>query len=155
MSTATRNVASLTISELETESTRLGSLLGQQESNIADTRAQLATVRAELDKRRRGAVEPRLSDHAIIRFLERSMGIDIDQVRARILNDKVRAAIKSGASAVTVDGTRLKVSDNVIVTVLDTPAKHFKPLPRSKAEPEPSIKDGLADYFDEYAKEVV
>ena len=46
MSAATRNVASLTISDLESESVRLVSLLGQQESNLAATRAQLATVRA-------------------------------------------------------------------------------------------------------------
>ena len=125
MTTATRNVASLTITELETESVRLVSLLGQQESNLADTRAQLATVRAELDKRRRGAVESRLSDHALIRFLERSMGIDMAALKARILNDTVKTAIKAGATAVTVDGVRLKVQDNVIVTVLDTPAKNL------------------------------
>lgn len=156
MTAAMRNVASLTIQELEAESIRLVSLLGQQESSLADTRAQLSTVRAELDKRRRPAVEPRLSDHAIIRFLERSMGIDIDQLRARILSDTVKTAIKAGASAVTVDGIRMRVVDNTIVTVLETPAKHFKALPRAKRDDERSVvEEGLAEYFDQYAREVV
>ena len=73
------------------------------------------------------------------------MGIDMDQIKAHILSDSARQAIKVGATAIVVDGIRLRVVDNVIVSVLDSRAKHFKAVPRPKAAREPSVEEGLAE----------
>lgn len=142
-----KNLAGFTISELEMESSRLQLLLGQHETTIADARAQIAAVRVELDRRRRGAAEPRISDHAILRFIERSMGIDVASIKKRLLSDAVKDAIRSGASAVVVDGVRLRVADNVIVTVIEPPAA--KKMPKRSKDEAPSVAGGLADYYEQ------
>lgn len=152
-----RNAADMTMSELDAEAMRLDSLLSQQAASIDETRRQLAIVRAELDRRSRGAAEPRISDHAVLRFMERGMGFDIDALRRRLLNDTVKAAMKAGAKTVTVEGVRLVVQGNVITTVLDVPAKKFRPAPRTR-DPETEqamIQAGLAEHFEELAEAVV
>jgi hypothetical protein len=62
--------------------------------------------------------EPSVSDHALLRFIGRVLGVDLDALRARILTPTVAAAIKAGARAVTVEGTRFVVKGGVIVTIL-------------------------------------
>ncbi len=144
-------LSSATITELQAESSRLQSLMAQLETNLADARASLGSVRAELEKRLRPAPEPRISDHAILRFLERAMGIDVASIKKRLLSDDVREAIKAGASAVIVDGVRLKVQDNTIVTVMDNSPRPPKRLLDRAREPDdgPSIEDGLLEYYEE------
>lgn len=64
---------------------------------------------------------PHVSEHAIIRWLERVKGVDLDAIRAEILSPLVRAAIKAGASSVIIDGHRCPVAqDGTITTVLDS-----------------------------------
>lgn len=154
---ANRQVSQLTISELDAEIVRYDSLLKQQEAAVANLRNQLGLLRSELDRRARGALEPRLSDHALIRFMERAMGYDIEAIKARILTSERKAAIKAGATSIAVDGVRLKVQDNVIVTVLDqSPEKRFaRKIKSDRAEDGPSLQEGLAEYFDDFANEVV
>ncbi len=64
-------------------------------------------------------VDIRLSDHALLRYLERVWGIDMDTVREEILTPQVVDAIRAGASSVRVNGAMLVVEDRVIVTALD------------------------------------
>jgi hypothetical protein len=155
---ANRQVSQFTISELDAEITRYDSLLKQQEATTATIRNQLNLLRSELDRRARGALEPRLSDHALIRFMERALGFDVEAIKGRILTPERKAAIRAGATSISVDGVRLKVQDNVIVTVLDqSPEKRFARKIKSgkEAEDGPSLQEGLADYFEDYAQEVM
>jgi hypothetical protein len=69
---------------------------------------------------------PGISDHALLRFIERILGIDVDALRGRILTQGVVAAIKAGASAVEVEGVKFVVKRGVIVTTL-APGQKFKP----------------------------
>lgn len=61
---------------------------------------------------------PRVSDHAVLRFLERVRGLDVEAVRAEILTPEIAMAIKAGAVAVTIKGLRFPVKEGCIVTVL-------------------------------------
>lgn len=61
---------------------------------------------------------PRVSDHAIFRYLQRKYGVDFDAIRDEILTDKVKEAIRLGASAITVDGYKYVISEGCITTIL-------------------------------------
>lgn len=113
-----KNVSAMTVTELQAESARCESALGEAEQIAADLRARLGEVRSELARRLRPAAEPKISDHAMLRYVERVMGIDVDALRAEIMSDSVKAALRSGASGVTVNGVKMVAKDGVIVTVL-------------------------------------
>lgn len=63
--------------------------------------------------------EPIVSDHALIRYLERVKGVNTDAIKAEMLSPTVRAAINVGAHAVKLGcGARLMIKGSTIVTVL-------------------------------------
>ncbi|MCO4053423.1 MAG: hypothetical protein HEQ16_05110 [Bosea sp.] len=66
----------------------------------------------------------RISDHALVRFLERAGGLDIDAVRAAMAEGLGRAAgmaeeMRAGRYTIVVDGLRYVVERGTLVTVLD------------------------------------
>jgi len=50
-----------------------------------------------------------VSDHAVLRYLERVYGVDITRLRSRILKD-TELAREHAAEAITCDGTRYVLS---------------------------------------------
>lgn len=65
---------------------------------------------------------PAISDHAILRFLERGGGLDIDQLRGAISAALARAhgaarSISQGNYTVKVDGIVFVVCEDTVVTV--------------------------------------
>jgi hypothetical protein len=64
-------------------------------------------------------VFPIVSNHALLRFLERVDGVDVEGARARIMTPSVIAAIKAGAVRITVEGVRFVIKNGVIVTAWD------------------------------------
>lgn len=60
-----------------------------------------------------------VTDHALIRYLERGIGADMAGLRKRIKR-RVQRAVKHGANAVTIDGVRFVLVDGNVVTVTET-----------------------------------
>lgn len=117
------DLSKMTVAGLQAESDRCESAIGEAERIIADLKARLAEVRAEIARRMRPSPEPRISDHALLRYMERVMGVDVDAVRSEILNEKIKAALKMGATAVTVNGVKMIAKEGTIVTVLSEEMK--------------------------------
>jgi hypothetical protein len=108
-----------TIIELQRDSARLQSAIGETEMRLADLKAGLVLVCQELAKRLKPASEPKVSDHALLRYIERIMEIDIEAIRASILTDAVKGALNAGATGVTVNGVKfVSNGERVLVTVL-------------------------------------
>lgn len=63
---------------------------------------------------------PSVSDHAVLRYLERIMGVDVEAIRAGLLTNDVKAAIRAGATSVTIEGVKFRVVGSKIVTVVET-----------------------------------
>lgn len=63
---------------------------------------------------------PAVSDHALIRYLERVHGIDMDACRDAILTPDAVSAIKAGAHTIKVNGIKFAVRNGVVTTVLVT-----------------------------------
>jgi len=56
-----------------------------------------------------------VTDHAVLRYLERVKGVDIDAVRVE-LGHIVDKAIEAGAGAAVIDGVKYILNDKTIVT---------------------------------------
>jgi len=64
--------------------------------------------------------ETQITDHALLRYLERMLGFDIEALKRELLTDEVRRAIKAGARRVHIKGVTFVVSENRIVTIYET-----------------------------------
>lgn len=73
--------------------------------------APIATILAPEAK-----VEPRISDHAVIRYLERRFDFDFNAIRNSLLTNAVKMAINMGAQAVKVDGGKFMIRDHTVTT---------------------------------------
>jgi recombination DNA repair RAD52 pathway protein len=67
----------------------------------------------------------RVSDHAIVRYLERVKGLDIEAIKKEILPDALsRAAKKMGNGFYPVNGThKVRIKNQVVITVLNPKMK--------------------------------
>jgi hypothetical protein len=80
--------------------------------------------------RDREAPPPVVTDHALLRYLERVIGLDVQAHRAEVAR-LVGQAVAKGASALVHEGFRYKISDFRVTTVI--PVKDDRP---------PAIRDG-------------
>lgn len=76
-------------------------------------------VALDLHQVRRSAT---VTDHALVRYLERVRGFDMAGLRRELLTDGVLQAMAMGASSVHAAGFKLIVANFSIVTVLDADA---------------------------------
>ena len=75
-----------------------------------------------------------VSDHAVVRYLERVEGMDIDALRA-VIGRKAEKALELGAEGAISDGFVYKLKGGVVTTVapLNRPDKRFARRPRTGA----------------------
>lgn len=59
-----------------------------------------------------------LTDHALLRYIERKYNIDIDKMRDEIMQPNVISAIKCGAKSIETDGIKFVFDKRTIVTAL-------------------------------------
>lgn len=58
----------------------------------------------------------RVTDHAVLRYLERAHGLDVEAVRKHLAG-RAMTGIQLGASAVIIEGVKLVLKDSVLITV--------------------------------------
>jgi hypothetical protein len=63
--------------------------------------------------------QARVTDHALVRYMERVIGLPVEQIRAEMLTDTVLQAMSMNASSVSGDGFKLVIDNFSIVTTLD------------------------------------
>lgn len=102
-------------------------------------------------------IVPHLTLHALLRYLERAWGVDVEAAKKEILTDTVISGIRAGAKVVTLwrQGRpyRMPVVDGRITTVLDNSVRPRKMLtPRGAAKPE---RDELREILREWAEEAM
>lgn len=145
---ATRN-------ELHAERSDLEVKLGKVEAEVAGIKAEMAArlsgfegeaqkIRARLGQvageiARREAADsmvPTISDHALLRYIERVCGVDIEAMKAELLTDTVVLAIKSGATAVkSPDGTMV-IKGSTVVTFKEHESRRNNNTRNSRAAAE-------------------
>jgi hypothetical protein len=97
---------------------------------VQQHRSSLGEVEAEIWRREaRDAIVPSISDHALLRYIERVHGVDVDALKADLLTDQLVTAIKAGASGLkTAEGTFV-IKGAVVVTFL---AADMRPKRKTK-----------------------
>lgn len=127
-----------TRAELEAERLDLQSKLGSIEADIAGVKAEMAArlggvegeaqrlrsrlgqINSEIAAREaRDAMVPTISDHALLRYIERVCGVNVEDLKAELLTDAVVLAIKQGASAVKSPVGTMVIKGSTVVTFLD------------------------------------
>jgi len=62
--------------------------------------------------------EPIVSEHAILRYIERIMGVDVDRIKTTILSPKIVEYINTFRSGTfPCDGFKVVVKDRCVVTI--------------------------------------
>jgi predicted nuclease with TOPRIM domain len=132
------------ISEHQREMTAL-------QGEVAQMEATRRSLLAEVERRSRPAEDVHITDHALLRYVERVFGIDVDAVRRQILTDGIAKCIELGASTITVNGIQFRVKDRSIVTVIGsdqkTHRKKSKAHHRGRRPGRDDINPHLADYY--------
>lgn len=91
--------------------------LREQTSNIDRTKNALNAELAEVKLRLRVLTEaPSVSDHAVIRYLERKHGFCFEDIRSEMLTDTVVAAMRSGVESVKALGGTMVIKGMKVVT---------------------------------------
>jgi len=142
----------LSVSELKAQRVDLNAKLERINSQIQELKISAHTLSqevvrldSEVARRIRVEPEPRLSDHALLRYIERVYNIDIEVIKAKIMTPTVIQAIKNGATAITVEGARFKIADNTVITVLNT--SEAPRLKTGKGNTNDELKEGLGEYY--------
>lgn len=59
-----------------------------------------------------------VTDHAVLRWLERHAHVDVEGIRRQIY-EEAREALSAGASTLTINGTEYRMTGGVVVTLID------------------------------------
>lgn len=90
----------------------------QKKSNELKQQINLINIDInELKNREDGKVV--VSEHAMLRYIERVLGIDLDELNKKIINETDAKQISSlGNCTYSKDGFKLKVKNNKVITIL-------------------------------------
>lgn len=89
--------------------------LSSIDREMNEHRAELEALKGQIEQLR---AKPRVSDHAVIRYLERKYGFSFEAVREGLLTPAVLAAMDMGAEGVKVDGGSLKIRGRTVTTFI-------------------------------------
>lgn len=90
------------------EVSRLQSIIAKNENKIEKMKELIAHPKDDY----------KVSDHAVVRFLERKYGFTFDSVREEMLSPTVKLAMEMGCNSVKVDGGNIKIKDKTITTYI-------------------------------------
>lgn len=92
----------------------------EDEQERSAIKQQLEQTHNDLRKLHSPDGEPVVSEHAIIRWLERVKGIDLNQIRAEILEGRSSQIRQLGSCNFKLpNGMKMVVRGHVVVTILD------------------------------------
>lgn len=83
------------------------------QSNLSKAQNRLTELTAMLNTDASG---PTVSDHAVLRYLERKLDLDIKGIRDEILTPLAIGAIRAGATSIKSGGMEFRVRNKTITT---------------------------------------
>ena len=77
------------------------------------------SIQAKITQIKSKDVDLKVSDHAIVRYLERIERLDIQAIRDKLVTNKLRefVATVGGNGTFPIDGGRVVIKDSTIITV--------------------------------------
>jgi hypothetical protein len=92
--------------------------LNRSTKEFGDAEKRRALIERKIRELTEVAKEPIVSEHALLRYIERFMGVDLESVRRAILTENAVKMIKFAKNGkINSDGRRLIVKNGTVVTV--------------------------------------
>jgi predicted RNase H-like nuclease (RuvC/YqgF family) len=90
------------------------------EDKIKRERETVSRLQREIDRLKRRTEKLVVSEHAILRYVERVMGLDLEEIKKKILPSDLEEKVRIiGNGIFPCGGThKIKVSEGVVVTIL-------------------------------------
>ncbi len=117
------------LKQLRTRNSKVSLEIGELKRDKEKAEAALTSARAEATKIKKSIhdltqkKDPIVTEHAILRYLERIEGIDLEEVKKKILTDKVKGFIEQLPNGVFpvvgLKNFKIKVKNRVVITILD------------------------------------
>ena len=76
----------------------------------------------------------RVTDHAVMRYLERVKGVDFGEIRKQIMTDELARAIAAGAQTVKIGNAVYTIKNQCVITVTTHEPFNSSPAQRKKAK---------------------
>ena len=100
-------------SELKKERDVLKEIVSRHQKELSSICKEIDDISDKIDYM---AVQPSISDHAIIRYCEREIGFNFDEIREELLSEKRIDLINFGADAIKTEHGKFVVRDKCMVT---------------------------------------
>jgi hypothetical protein len=107
------------LSKLEADYAAKQTIVAQGQQELSFKSKQIIALKEKINQisQKREIV---LSDHALIRYVERVLGVDLDAAKAAIITDELRKMVDTlgGNGSYPMTGFIVKMKDSVITTVI-------------------------------------
>jgi hypothetical protein len=91
----------------------------ESEKRLNDARLKVRDVEGRIEKLKRFSEKVIVSEHAILRYVERVMGIDLDEIKRKIAPDSLEELTqKLPSGRFPVNGFAVRVKDRVVTTII-------------------------------------
>jgi chromosome segregation ATPase len=109
------------LAEARTEETAARDKLNRAAKELGDAEDRRASIEARIRELTEAAKEPIVTEHALLRYIERFMGVDLESVRRAILIENAVKLIRfTKTGKINTDGRRLIVKNGTVVTIEPT-----------------------------------
>lgn len=130
--TSRREQVERRLKALQEESTALNQKISAEHREISGIDAKIFQLQAKAKNQTKSVL---ITEHAILRYLERVKGLDLDQVKKEMVPELVTTQIRALGNGEYPVGTHtVKVKDNTVITILTKEEKEKSPpaAPRTK-----------------------
>lgn len=109
---------------IETRSTLMNRIQTDQ-TKLAVTNKLIKDINVQIQESNTQTRKPVITDHALLRYIERVMGIDVTSIRDNLLPESIQEAIIefNNGKFWLDDGTELRVVNRHVVTVIGPQAE--------------------------------
>lgn len=107
------------LSKLQSQREILLKEVNEKQKGLTTLNKEIKTIQANLDDLKENSNDLIFSEHSILRYIERVMGIDMEALKEKILPKDERLKILKTSKSLTYkkDGLSFKIKDGVILTI--------------------------------------
>lgn len=105
------------LSKLESDKTIYSKDFSEAKSVLDSTVNKIKQVKAQIESLKEK--ELIVSEHAMLKYIERLYGVDLDELKGLILTDSLKQMAKMGDGRYPLDGCKAVVKGGVVVTILE------------------------------------
>lgn len=87
-------------------------------NKLSNVQKEVVRLEKEIARKKELTKKPNVTDHALLRFLERKLEINLDVARSGLLTDDVISAMRVGCKSIKKDGMEIKLQGSTVTTII-------------------------------------